>query len=241
MSRRPARERRAQRVEVEQLAHQLDIIRDRIEHLDLHFANAVAANAAEVHIRRVQGQDPGDLQRLGVDRIGDLLGRRPAIGGVELDAEIAIRPAGIVACRKDQAAERLVLADDAGCGRRGQDAAGANERAAEAVGRRDADHGLDRLGVIVAAIAANNERQAAEALREPDGVEHGLHEIRQVMPLRELGDLLAKPACAGLHAGDRAGSDFLECHGLPRQLFDLHSCAGLRCQALSAPPDAVEN
>ena len=212
------RERRPQRVEVEQLAHQLDVIRDRIDHLDLHFADAEGARAANVYIGRVHGQDFRDPQRLGVDRVRDLLGRRPAIGRVELDAEIAIRPAGIVARRKDQAAESLVLADNAGCGGRGENAAGAHERAAETVGRRDADHRLDRLGVVVAPVAANHERQAAEPFRWPDGVEHGLHEVRQVIALRKLGGLLTEPAGAGLHAGDGAGGDAFDDHGkVPRK------------------------
>ena len=226
-----ARERRPQRVEVEQLAHQLNVVRDRIDHLDLHFAHAEGAKAADVHIGRVHGQDFGDLQRLRVDRVRDLLGRRPAIGRVELDAEIAVRPARIVARRQDQAAERLVLADHAGRGGRGEDAAGADQRAAETVGRRDADDGLDRLGVVIAAVAANNQRQAAEPFRWPDGVEHGLHEVRQVIALRELGGFLAESAGAGLHAGDGAGGDAFDGHGRSLGNFNLHNSAGPRCQA----------
>ena len=95
-------------------------------------SKTAASEAADIQIG-CPGSDLRDLQRLGVDRVGDLFGRRPAIGGVEFDAEIAIRPARIVARRQDQPAERLVLADDAGGGGGGEDAARANQEAAEAV------------------------------------------------------------------------------------------------------------
>ncbi len=80
----------------------------------------------EVHIGRVHGQNLGDRLSFGVNCIGDLLRRRSAIGRVELDAEVAVRAAGVVAGRKDQAAESLMLADDARCGGRGKDAIGAD-------------------------------------------------------------------------------------------------------------------
>ena len=51
------RERRPQRREVEDLAHQLDIVSHRIDHLDLHIADALTANVAEVYIGGIEGQD----------------------------------------------------------------------------------------------------------------------------------------------------------------------------------------
>ena len=119
----------------------------------------------EIDVGRIQGQDFGDFQRLGIDRVGDLLWRGAAVGGVELDAEIPIGAAGVVAGRKDQAAEGFVLANDAGRGGRRQDAARAGENTSEAVRGCDTDHGLNCSRVIIAAVAANHERHPAEPLR----------------------------------------------------------------------------
>ena len=47
-----------------------------------------------------------------VDGFGDPFGRRAAIADVVLDAEVAVRPAGIVARRKHDAAEASVFADE---------------------------------------------------------------------------------------------------------------------------------
>ena len=165
-SRRPDAKRRAQSRKIEELAHQLDVIGYGVDDLDLCVADAVARDVAEVHVGGVKAQDLGDFQRLGVDRVRDLLWRRAAVGGVELDAEVAIRTAGVMAGREDQAAEGLVLANDAGGGRRGQNAAGADQKTPDAICGGDADDGLDRLRVIIAAIPADHERVPGQALRQ---------------------------------------------------------------------------
>ena len=71
-----------------------------------------------------------------------------------------------MAGRQDDAAERLVLADDVGGGRRRQDAALPDQHRAEAIGRGHADRDLDDLAVVVAAVAADHQRLA---LRSPRG------------------------------------------------------------------------
>ena len=206
------RDRGPKRGKIENLAHQLDVIGDGIDHLDAAVADAADADAGEVHVRRIEAQNLGNLLRLGIDGVRDFLRRRPAIRGVELDAEIAVRPAGVMARGEDDAAEGLVLADDAGCGGGRENAARADEKAADAVRRRDADHGLDRFRIVVASVAADNERHAAEPLRRADGVEHRLREVREVIACRELCDLLAQAAGAGLHARDRVGRNAIQCH-----------------------------
>ncbi len=158
-------------------------------------------------------EDLGDLQRLGVDRVRDLFWRGAAVCGVELDAEVSIRTAGVMAGREDKAAEGLVLADHAGGGRRGENAAGADQKTPEAVCGGDADDGLDRLRVIIAAIPADHERVPGQALGRPDGIEDRLDEVCQVVAFRELGDLLAQAAGARLHTGNRGGRDALHGHG----------------------------
>ena len=87
-------------------------------------------------------------------------GRGPAIADIVLDAEIAVRAAGIVAGGEDDAAEGLAAADHAGGGGRRQEAALADQHPAEAVGGRHLEHGLDDLAVVVAAVAADHERLA---------------------------------------------------------------------------------
>ena len=115
-----AGEQGAQRVEVEQLAHQRGVVGHRVDHLDRHRAELLRADAAEVDVGRVERcRIRRSAQCLRVDRVGDLLRRRAAVGGVELDAEVAVRAAGVVAGRQDQAAEGAVLADHAR-GRRGR-------------------------------------------------------------------------------------------------------------------------
>ncbi len=88
------------RVEIEQRLHQRGIVGDRVDDLDGHVARLLRADAAEVDVGRVLDQIA--VEHLGPreHRIGDLLRRRAAIADIVLDAEIAVRPAGIVAGRR---------------------------------------------------------------------------------------------------------------------------------------------
>ena len=112
-------EQRRDALEIEQLRHQLLVVGDRIDDLDRGIAEPGLAQSS-----RGRGPPrPGSgTHRIccvrAIDRLGDLLGRRPAVPDVVLDAEVAVRAAGIVAGRQDQPAERLRA-----CGSR-QDAAG---------------------------------------------------------------------------------------------------------------------
>jgi hypothetical protein len=83
----------------------------------------------------------------------------------------------------------------------------AHQQARKTVGRSHADDGLDGLAVEVAAVAAQHQGLAGKALGRSHGVEHRLHEVRQVGAGGELGDLLAQTAGAGLHAGDGGGGE----------------------------------
>ena len=146
--------------EVEQGRHQRLVVGDRVQDLDRHPADLGGANAIEVEVGGVQGPVFGDGPGVGEDRVGDLLGRRAAIADIVLDAEIAVRPAGIVAGGEDDAAECLAAADHAGGGRSGEEAALPDQHPAEAVGGGHPDHLLHDLAVVVAAVAADHERLA---------------------------------------------------------------------------------
>ena len=110
---KPPANMRADGREVEQGRHQRLVVGDRIEHLDRHPADLGGADAVEVEVGRVQGPVFADGLGAGEDRVGDLLRRRAAIADIVLDAEIAVRPAGIVAGGEDDAAEGLAAADHA--------------------------------------------------------------------------------------------------------------------------------
>ncbi len=112
-----AAEQRADLVEVEQAFHQLGIVGDRIDDLDRHAFQLGRAQPVEVDIRRFHRAVFGDLAGPLEYRVGDPLRRRAAVAGIVLDAEIAVGAALVVAGRQDDAAERLVLADDVGGGR----------------------------------------------------------------------------------------------------------------------------
>ena len=106
-------------VEVEQLLHQGNEIVDAVDHLHLHRADlcrpGVQADFWSLN-NRVLLQGLGALE----DRIGEGGLGGATVGAVDLDAEVAILTTGIVAGGKDDASDRLPLADQVGgCGRRG--------------------------------------------------------------------------------------------------------------------------
>ena len=143
--------------------------------------------------------------------VGQLLGRRPAVRRVVLDAEILVRAARIVAGRQDDAAEGAALADDMRGGRRRKDAALPDDDLAEAIGGSHADDGLDHLAVEVAAVAADHQRPAGEAFQR---IEQRLDEILRVVLLLEDGNLLAQAGGARLLIGKGGGLDG-PCHDQP--------------------------
>ena len=105
------REQGADRVEVEQRLHQREILRDRVDDFDLHPLDLDGPEAVDVDVGGVGNLVGGDRLGMAEDRLGDLFGRGSAGADVVLDAEIAMRPAGIVACGEDDAAEGGERAD----------------------------------------------------------------------------------------------------------------------------------
>src|SRR3546814_1424096 len=83
------------RVEIEQALQQVGIIGDRIDHRHLQGAEGCLADAVEIDFDAVADQVAVDALGAGINRLGEGLRCRPAIGDIELDAEIAARAAGI--------------------------------------------------------------------------------------------------------------------------------------------------
>jgi len=190
-----AREHGPDAREVEQSLHEGLVVGHRIDDLDRHVAELHLADAVEVDIGGVECSECGDGLGLAENRLGGLLRGRAAVRCVVLDAEVAIWAARVVAGRQNDAAEGAAFADEVrGRGRR-QDAAAAHDDPAEAVGGRHLHGGLDRLAVEVAAIAADHQRLAPEAV---EAVEDRLDEILDVTRLLEVRHLLAQSGGAGL-------------------------------------------
>ena len=164
------------------------------------------AQPVDVDVGRVRDVVGVDRLGAGENRVGDLLRRRAAGADVVFDAEIAVRSARIVARRQDDAAERAEMADEGRGGRGRQDSALADHDPAEAVGGGDFDHDLDRLAIVEAAVATEDQRLALKSLER---IEDRLDEILEIarLPGRPA------PSCAGpkCRASDRGTALLRRC------------------------------
>ena len=133
-------EQGADRVEVEQRLHELEILGDRIDDLDLGSLDPDRSQLVDVHVGSVRDRVGRDRLGVGEDRLGDAFRGGAAGADIVLDAEIAVRPAGIVARRQDDAAIGVKRADQRRDGGGREDAASAHDDAAEAIRRGDLDH-----------------------------------------------------------------------------------------------------
>src|SRR5690606_17767136 len=189
-----ARQQAADEPEVEQSLHQGGIVRHGIDDLDLQRAGLLRPEAIEVRLRNVRRAELRQRRRRAPDRLGQRLGCLAAVGRVELDAEVAVRPARIVAGRQEEAAGGAVQPDQVRRGGRRQQAVAADDDPRDAVARGDAEQHAERLAIPVAAVTAGNERRARKAA---GGIEDRLEEIFQVMRLAEDADFLAQAGGAG--------------------------------------------
>src|SRR3546814_12113602 len=80
-------------------------------------SDVCSSDLRDVDVGRVRDAIRADFLRAPVDRLGNALRRRATGGDVVLEAEVALRAAGIVAGRENEAAVGLWRADN-GCGRR---------------------------------------------------------------------------------------------------------------------------
>ena len=199
----------ANRREIKQRFHQFGIVGHRVDHFHLHVAHRLRPQPVEHRIGRIDDAVAIQRSAAGKDRVGDFFRRRPAVAGVVLDAEVALRPTGIVAGGKNQAAEAPVLADHAGGGRRRQNAALPHQNPAKAVGGGHFENDLGRLAVVVAPVAAQHQRAARRCI---DGVEHRLDEVFQISRRLEYGDLLAQARGARFLVGEGSRGDGSDAH-----------------------------
>ncbi len=106
----------ADRGKGKQLLHQVSVIGHRVDHLYRHLPHRDTADGIKVNVGRVDIEPAVNLQRTRMDCTGNAFRSRAAIGDIVLDAEILVRPAGIVAGREDQPTAGAVFADHmAGC------------------------------------------------------------------------------------------------------------------------------
>src|SRR6185437_15242822 len=178
-----------------QRLHQGSIVGDRIDHFDGHAAGLLRPDLGEVDIGGIIAEVALDRLGAGKNRVGDLLRRRPAIADIVLDAEIPVRAARIVRGGEDDATERLVMADLMAEAWRRQQSPLPHQGPPEAIGRRNADDALDGDVVEIAAVAADYQRLALEALK---AVEDRLHEIFDIVALLEYRHPLAQAGGSGL-------------------------------------------
>ena len=198
-----AGEHRADRREVEQRCHQRGVVGDRVDDLDGHAAELLGAERS----RSRSGASRIWYSSISLVRakIASVIfsGAGPPLPILYLMPKSPFGPPGL------WLAERM-MPPKAWCSRmtwRGgggrEDAALADQHPAEAVGGGHLQRDLDDLAVVVAAVAADHEGLAREALQ---AVEDRLDEVLDVVRLLEVRHLLAQARGAGLLVVDRAWS-----------------------------------
>ncbi len=182
-------EQQPDRRKIEDRCHQFGIIDDTVDDFDQHASKLEGSNYVKRQVRRILDFVSADLLAVGENGISNLLRSRSAIAGVVFDAEIAIRPARIMAGGKDNAAEGLVFSDDAGGSRRRQDTTLSNQYATEAVGCSHLQDDLYRLPVVISTVAAQRQRGTGRCVYR---IKNALDKIFQIMRLLKNADPLAQ-------------------------------------------------
>ena len=197
-------------VEIKQAAHQVGVVSYRVNYLHRHALQRQDVQGIQRQVGAVAGVDGLQLQASLVDGLGQRLGRRAAVGHVVLDAEVALRAAGVVAGRQHDAAAGAMAADH-GADRRGrQDAALPHQHPGVALGSGQPQDALDRHPVVVAAIAPDHQGLAGGG---GQNVKQGLHKIFQVQRLLEHRHFFAQAGGAGSLAGVGLGAQADQAHG----------------------------
>ena len=179
-------------------------------------AERVLANLAEVHDQVVADVVLVELGAVDEYLVGEVGERRSAVRAVELDAEVGVGAARVVAGGEYDAAERLVLDDARGHGRRGHEAVlGDDETLDVRIGGAHLDDALDALDAEEAAVAAHHQAHVAR-LRLGDlvaeRVEVRLDEVLHVVGLLEDLGALAQTGRAGLLVAERRARYLCACH-----------------------------
>ncbi len=95
----------ADTIEVENRLHQRRIITNRVHDPDLHSTHLAKSLAVEIHIGQIGNAIRPQLAAARKYRIGKTVRCRTAVTDVVLDAEIALRSPGVVACRQHDTAK----------------------------------------------------------------------------------------------------------------------------------------
>ena len=136
-------------------------------------------------------------------------GAGPPLAVLNLMPKSSSGPPGLWLAERMMPPLVLVFADKAGGGRRGEQAALANNDPGHAVGSRHAQNDLDRMAVVITAVTAENQRAALEVRL---GVEDRLDKVFQVMGRLENPDLFAQTGGAGALVGKGPGADGRDIH-----------------------------
>ena len=209
--REPALDGRTNGLEVEQRVHQGLIIGDGVDDLDGRTAQVRRTDRIQVQVGSIDDREAFDRQGSVVDRIRDLLGGGAAIIRIVLDPEVAVGAAGVVRCRKHDAAERLARPNHAGSRRRRKQATLPHQDAREPVRRGHLDDGLDRFAVEVATVAADDQGLARDLA---ETVEYALHEVFDVVRRSKHRHLLAQSRSSRLLPSYRSGLDHAHSHAM---------------------------
>mmetsp|Transcript_8637 Transcript_8637/g.27096 ORF Transcript_8637/g.27096 Transcript_8637/m.27096 type:complete len:1102 (-) Transcript_8637:19-3324(-) len=202
-------------VEVEDGLEEVDVRLDAVDDLDGDDGRAVLgldpglAELGDVDVGEGFAHvDRGDGLRVGVDEVGELLGRGAAVLAVVLDAKVLVGPARVVGGGEEEGAKGLLpdgalLADDGRERGRAGDAVLGDPDAPDAVGRGDLDDDLDGGVVVEAAVPADDERHVGDVrARGDERGEGGLDEVVEVVALHEELGLLPQARGPGLLAVD---------------------------------------
>ena len=138
-------------------------------------SNNTHSNEVKKKTYRVSLDDLVSIDRLGdfVNLVRHVLGRRPTVGHIVLDAKVVVGTTRVVTRREEDTTVGLVLSDHVGGGGGGQDRVLADDELFHAVGGSDLENGLDGLGGKVTSVATYNEGCTLRV----DGIEDGLDKV----------------------------------------------------------------
>ena len=185
---------RADGREIKQRFHQIRIIGSATDDAQLGVADAVTARLVERRQFDIGNRVLRQGFRNGKGGFGGVLRRRLPGSEVELDAEIAVLAARIVAGGQNNAEIGLVMADDVRGGRRRKQAVLAEQHQLRALRHRHFQDNSDRLIAVIATIATDDNRLA----RNPaERGENGLNKTLGVVRLLIVRHRLAQPGRTG--------------------------------------------
>ena len=226
-------EQGSDRVEVEQRAHQAGVVGNRIEHLDVHVREPRVAIGRKIDVGSVENAVGGDPEAAAMDRRGDGFGGRPSVRDVDLQAEVAVPAAGIVACGEHKAAVGAPPPDLGRGGRGREQPVPPHRDTGHAVGRRHLEDHLGRAVVEEPPVAPDDQRRAGIP---PDDVEDRLHHVLEPPGLHGDTGACAQPGGAGPLIRYRRGGNGPHSRRRARRHHDTLPASAAALAALSLMP-----